>query len=441
VISKAQNSKAMQAAKNAYTEYIIEQNGTAAEYMIYDADGRFVALHNGAAVGVYASKEVALKALYDNPDTPENEAENYISVPMTGNEWHLCCEDFSELTYVAFGDSITYGIDGNSVSGADRKMAYPYPTLVKDTLKIGNLNNQAVSGASFCPQEGRTNMTNKILNFNGTADIISLMLGVNDFWDGLPLGDISSPMENTTIYGSLNLIAKHLTTKHSNSFIFFITPFQCKREYNGTYTLEDVTEAIKTVAAQYNIPVLDMYAYGKYELEMNDSAVNDGIHPSQQHHIKYTAPLISEFILKNYGQNGNYTPNNESEKDDTHLAPGTHVIDYREQSLMSGYVTSVNNAISINGTNGPHKHFTVSAVGVDTITITPGGAGPNNSLCYVIYVNEQGIATSYAPIKGGDTTVIALGGTATGTLYFNYYKDNDAVYVLQATIVAIDTKH
>lgn len=67
VIEKAQDSKAMQAAKNACTNYIIDNGGVASEYMIYEADGRFVALHNGAAVGVYESQEEAVAAIVDNP--------------------------------------------------------------------------------------------------------------------------------------------------------------------------------------------------------------------------------------------------------------------------------------------------------------------------------------------------------------------------------------
>lgn len=69
IISEAQDSKAMQEAKNAYTEYIIEQNGPTSEYMVYNAGGKWVALYNGTAMGLYESKEDALKALLDDPET------------------------------------------------------------------------------------------------------------------------------------------------------------------------------------------------------------------------------------------------------------------------------------------------------------------------------------------------------------------------------------
>ena len=205
----------------------------------------------------------------------------------------------SEVTYVAFGDSITYGIDGNyNYTEAGYKMEKPYPTLVGETLGLAAVNNQGVSGATFCVVPNRTSMTEKILSFTGDADIISLMLGVNDFSAGYPLGNTTS-RDNSTIYGCLHLISKQLKEKYPDAFIFYMTPFQSTDVGQGAYTLEDVANAVKTVAAEYGIPVLDMYAKGQYENEMNLST-NDGTHPSQQHHINYTAPLVCEFIREHY---------------------------------------------------------------------------------------------------------------------------------------------
>ena len=299
VVVNAKDAQAMLAAKDAYSAYIAG-NGVIAEYMLYEYNGRFVALHKGETVGVHDNKESALKVLFDDPYTSKNEA-GFVTLQATTGGWYLCDENFTKLTYVAFGDSITYGIDGNYRSGdANYRMAKPYPTLVGDTLGIGTVNNQGVSGASFCPHPQRANMTQKILGFTGEADIISLLLGVNDFTSKHALGK-PGDRDNSTIYGSLYLISEYLTTNYPNAFIFYMTPFQYKNPNNGTYKLEDVATAVKTVAAQYDIPVLDMYNLGKYENEMLVSP-NDGVHPSQQHHITYTAPLISEFLTKNYGK-------------------------------------------------------------------------------------------------------------------------------------------
>ena len=124
------------------------------------------------------------------------------------------------------------------------------------------------------------------------------MLGVNDWASNLPLGSIEDTT-NTTIYGCLNLIAKHLTTTYKDSFVFFMTPYQTTLVREGDYALTDVVKAIKEIASIYGIPVLDMYNVGRYVLEMyNDDS--DGIHPSQEFIKQYTAPQIAAFIKSNY---------------------------------------------------------------------------------------------------------------------------------------------
>ena len=69
-IKKAEDSKVVQEAKNAYIAYVGENfgNGEIAEYMVYNTDGSFVALHNGTVIGVYADQATALVAMGLDPD-------------------------------------------------------------------------------------------------------------------------------------------------------------------------------------------------------------------------------------------------------------------------------------------------------------------------------------------------------------------------------------
>ena len=282
-----QDRMAMDAATAAYTSDL-------ADRMLYETDGRFVALLEGSATGVYTSTEDALAALFDDPAAA-------IAVPVPDSPWYICRGDLSNLTYVAFGDSITYGIDGHyRVGDPAYRMPKPYPTLVGETLGLRIVRNMAISGATFCPHPDRANMTGNILGFGGEADIISLMLGVNDFSAALPLGE-PTDRDSTTIYGCLHLISEHFTTLYPDAFVFYMTPFPYTKTHNGVYSLEDVATAIKTVAAAYDIPVLDMYTCGGFENEMFVSP-SDGLHPSQQHHIDYTAPLVAEFIARHYNK-------------------------------------------------------------------------------------------------------------------------------------------
>ncbi len=420
----------LQEASEAFISYLLNNGGEdcVGECYFYEADDlRVVAFQNGKAEGVYNDKESAKKALFDDAGTEADESQGYVVVKMTESPLSICCKDYSSLTYVAFGDSITYGVDGNFRSGEGRIMKDPYPQLVGQTLNFNVVNNKAISGATLCANSGRTNMTEHILSFSGDADVISVMLGVNDYQMLCALGTPES-RDNTTVYGSLHLVASYLTEKYPNAFVFFMTPFQYRigeNDRGAGYKLPDVAAAVKLVAAEYDIPVLDMYTLGKYEIEMNQSQ-NDGIHPSQQHHKEYTAPLIAEFIVKNHIRN--YEA--EVEKP---LPEGT--ILYQQQQLKQGFYYT-------NGTlaaNSKHQHFSLPAQGVDTITITPVKAGVNNGLCYVVHIAEDGTVTGYAPIHVTDQTVIELNGEADGTLYFNVFGgDVGYIYVDQAVIEWIE---
>ena len=204
--------------------------------------------------------------------------------------------DFSELKYVAFGDSITYGVDGVDWG----MMAKPYPTLVNEQLGFKSFENQGVSGATFCSNSlGLNNRTQAILNYSKSADIISVLLGVNDYKQNMPLGNESS-RDNTTIYGSLFLIAEKLTTDYSDSYVFFMTPLPCRGDSTPNslgYCLDDVCDAIKYVAGQYDIDVLDLNNVSGYE---NFTHLGDGLHPSQSYFKDYGAPIIAKFIRDNY---------------------------------------------------------------------------------------------------------------------------------------------
>lgn len=209
--------------------------------------------------------------------------------------------DYSQLTYSAIGDSITAGTDGETKT----RMANPYPQLVAQILGLKSVDNSAIGGMFL--SNNNPYMTDCVsINCSSmkSADIISVAGGVNDFLNGVALGSITDT-GNYTIYGSLNMIAKELTEKYPNSFIFFITPFRCFAEdwcsgNNGRgYSLADVSIAMKNVAVRYGIAVFDCYSLIDFSAT-TDTKCFDGLHPTQSFHTNYTAPAIAQFIKDNY---------------------------------------------------------------------------------------------------------------------------------------------
>lgn len=207
----------------------------------------------------------------------------------------------SDITYLAFGDSITYGADhANNYA----KMPEPYPELVAATLGFRSVKNLGISGATLV--RGRVNrvcMTDRILSSELEGELISVLLGVNDYADGSPLGT-PDDKEPSTVYGALDSALRHLTEKHPDSKIFIMTPYEtCIKGVPGTdknsegYTLPDVAHAVREVAERYRVPVLDLYREGGYAEEIA-SPTSDGIHPSPEFVREHTAPQVAAFIEK-----------------------------------------------------------------------------------------------------------------------------------------------
>lgn len=206
--------------------------------------------------------------------------------------------DFSILNMVCLGDSITYGYEPYT----GKKMQNPYPELVKELLGLNSISNYGIPGDTVGYAPDRQIMANRYIEMKDNTDIISVLGGINDYRYGIiPLGNIDDNTINT-IYGAYNVLAQGLTEKYPNSFIFFMTPYKWagdKGVCSQGYTLEDMSNVIKEVCAKYDIPVLDLYSNGNLESEFNLSD-SDGLHPTQEFLINYTAPQIAEFIKNNY---------------------------------------------------------------------------------------------------------------------------------------------
>ena len=211
-------------------------------------------------------------------------------------------EFFSDLTFTAFGDSITYGSD-LKIGG---RVKNPYPTVVNEILEFKSYENKGVSGATLTANNvNRVCMTDRITSYTSQTDIIGVLGGVNDYYANLPLGDIDD-YDTSTIYGALHVSMSYLSENYSDSFIFYMTPYKCffsNRLWSDInsqgYNLEDVANAIKEVADIYEIPILDLFQYGDFESIMYDKDC-DGVHPNQAFITNKMAPQIAEFIKTNY---------------------------------------------------------------------------------------------------------------------------------------------
>ena len=175
-----------------------------------------------------------------------------------------------KITWVAIGDSITYL--NEHVDETGNRVNKGYMTRVVEKLPGINYINQGHNGwtSGGIAKEIETLGIIK-------ADVYSVFLGTNDWWQGRPVGVLADYQNNTgnnTVYGSFRIIIDKLRSLNKEAKIILITPMQrvdfvyindMKNTAWGSYkeksgqSLQAFAAAIKSIAAYEHFDVIDLY--------------------------------------------------------------------------------------------------------------------------------------------------------------------------------------
>lgn len=175
-----------------------------------------------------------------------------------------------EITWVAIGDSITYLNDHPDETG--NRITKGYLTLVKEEIPGINVINKGYNGWTA------GGIADKFKELNiPVADIYTIFLGTNDWWQGRPIGTIADYKNNTgnnTVYGSFRIIVDELRLLNDKAKIIFITPLQrsdfvyindAKNNAYGSYrtknnqSLAAFADAIRAIGRLEKFKVVDLY--------------------------------------------------------------------------------------------------------------------------------------------------------------------------------------
>lgn len=175
-----------------------------------------------------------------------------------------------EQTWLALGDSITYLNDHPAEAG--NRITKGYMTLVTEQLPRLHFINQGHNGWT---SGGIADNIEKLGLVK--ADIYTIFLGTNDWWQGRSLGTILDYKNNTgnsTVNGSFRIIINKLRKLNPAAKIILITPMQrvdfvyLGDMHNGAWgsykpkagqTLEQFANAIKAIGKMEGIAVVDLY--------------------------------------------------------------------------------------------------------------------------------------------------------------------------------------
>jgi len=175
-----------------------------------------------------------------------------------------------EIQWVAIGDSITYLNDHAEETGS--RISKGYMTLINEKYPQVKYTNQGHNGWTSI------NIADKIESLElKKADVYTVFLGTNDWWQGKPLGTLADYQQNkgsSTVYGAFRIITNKLKQLNKKAKIILITPMQrgdfvyinnFKNNAYGSYkekngqTLEQFANAILEIGRLEKIPVVDLY--------------------------------------------------------------------------------------------------------------------------------------------------------------------------------------
>jgi lysophospholipase L1-like esterase len=192
----------------------------------------------------------------------------------------ISCASFAPkpIVWVAIGDSITYLNDHTNETG--NRVTKGYMTRVVEKLPgiafINQGHNGWTSGGIAAAIESLGIVK---------ADVYSVFLGTNDWWQGRPVGTISDYQGNTdnnTVFGSFRIIINKLRSLNAKAKIILITPMQradfvyfndMKNNAWGSYkekngqSLEQFAAAIKAIADYEHFDLVDLYNKKGMELK------------------------------------------------------------------------------------------------------------------------------------------------------------------------------
>lgn len=175
-----------------------------------------------------------------------------------------------ELSWTAIGDSITYLNDHLDETG--NRVTKGYMTRVVERLPDIKYINQGHNGWTA------VGIAKEIENLHlQKTDLYSVLLGTNDWWAGLPLGQLDDYKNNTglkTVSGAYRIIVNKIRSLNPNAKIILMTPLQrgdfvyiADKHNNaaGSYQpkngqmLSQFADEVKKIAAYEHFQVVDLY--------------------------------------------------------------------------------------------------------------------------------------------------------------------------------------
>lgn len=200
------------------------------------------------------------------------------------------------------GKKIVY--DGDSIFAYSR-MANPIAEITGSTYE-----NQAVSSAWISATTEKHSVVNNLANLPTDGDLYCFEGGINDFWNDVPIGEVTSSYTGTldtgTLCGALETIFRYAQENFVGKPVCFVIVHKISNtatSQNGNGdTFTDYHDAMVQVCEKYSVPYYDAFKCSGLNVwcdAQKEAYCPDLVHPNDEGHKRYYVPQMLTLFREN----------------------------------------------------------------------------------------------------------------------------------------------
>lgn len=210
--------------------------------------------------------------------------------------------NFSDMKIACLGDSIT---SGSNMDNLDNYQQYSYPSVLKNILNAKEVYNLGIGGSSYGRYWDKA-FVDRYKEIPQDANIILVMGGTNDGFAASQkeMGSLSEKKPRT-FYGDVDELMRGLKENYPSAKIIFATPLPnvlhdyLRNQRDYLLPQSAFAQAIKELAAQYDIDVIDLYnsnILDTHDAQIISSYMPDGVHGNPAGYQVLAEHMASQII-------------------------------------------------------------------------------------------------------------------------------------------------
>ena len=210
--------------------------------------------------------------------------------------------NFSDMKIACLGDSIT---SGSNMDNLDNYQQYSYPSVLKNILNAKEVYNLGIGGSSYGRYWDKA-FVDRYKEIPQDVNIILVMGGTNDGFAASQkeMGSFAEKKPRT-FYGDVDELMRGLKENYPMAKIVFATPLPnvlhdyLRNQRDYLLPQSAFAQAIKELAAQYDIDVIDLYnsnVLDTHDAQIISSYMPDGVHGNPAGYRVLAEHMASQLI-------------------------------------------------------------------------------------------------------------------------------------------------